>query len=164
MLDQELISLVKKIKIKVLEKNYTIAVAESCTGGLVSGCLTSIPGASDYFSTGIVSYSNEAKISILKVPQGVLDQFGAVSEETAKFMAIGVSNIAKSNIAISVTGIAGPGAGTDKKPVGTICFGMYANKILTSSTEYFSGNREEIRYLASRHALVLILEELNSIK
>lgn len=159
-LDKDLLQLVEKIKIKSSEKNYTISVAESCTGGLISGYLTAVPGSSVYFATGIVSYSNEAKINILKVPQDILDKFGAASEETAKSMAIGISNIANSNIAISATGIAGPDGGSDKKPVGMICFGIYANKIVTSNSHYFSGSREEIRHLACKQALLLILNNL----
>ena len=160
MMDQELLALVEKIKIKSSKKNYTISVAESCTGGLVSWYLTSIPGSSRYFVTGIVSYSNEAKINILKVSEHILNQFGAVSEETAKSMAIGISNIVNSNIALSVTGIAGPDGGSDKKPIGTVCFGLCKDKTLTSSTSYFSGNREEIRHLACKQALLLILDNL----
>jgi PncC family amidohydrolase len=107
-----------------------------------------------------VSYSNEAKINILKVSEHILNQFGAVSEETAKSMAIGISNIVNSNIALSVTGIAGPDGGSDKKPIGTVCFGLCKDKTLTSSTSYFSGNREEIRHLACKQALLLILDNL----
>ena len=160
MMDQELLALVEKIKIKSSKKNYTISVAESCTGGLVSWYLTSIPGSSRYFVTGIVSYSNEAKINILKVSKHILNQFGAVSEETAKSMAIGISNIVNSNIALSVTGIAGPDGGSDKKPIGTVCFALCKDKTLTSSTSYFSGNRKEISHLACKQALLLILDNL----
>ena len=95
-LDPALIKLVEKIKTKSLEKNYTISVTESCTGGLLSGYLTAIAGASHYFDTSIISYSNKAKINILKIPKNILNLFGAVSEETAQSM-VGSLNILLSN-------------------------------------------------------------------
>jgi nicotinamide-nucleotide amidase len=159
-LDPTLIELVEKIKTKSSEKKYTISVAESCTGGLLSAYLTAIAGASHYFDTGIISYSNQAKFNILKVPEHILNLFGAVSEETAQSMAIGLSTIVNSNIIVSVTGIAGPDGGSEYKPIGTVCFGIYADKILASNSYYFLGNREEIRKLACRQALLLILSHL----
>lgn len=161
-LDPTLLELVEKIKIKSLKNNCTISVAESCTGGLVAGYLTAIDGASNYFDTGVISYSNEAKINILKVPEHILDRFGAVSEETAQSMAAGLSRIIfnKKNIILSITGIAGPTGGSKQKPIGTTCFGVYANKILSSKTYCFSGNRQTIRLLACKQALLLILENL----
>ena len=160
-LDPALIKLVEKIKTKSLEKNYTISVTESCTGGLLSGYLTAIAGASHYFDTSIISYSNKAKINILKIPKNILNLFGAVSEETAQSMVIGLSSIVDSNIILSITGIAGHDGGSNQKPVGTVCFGLYANKMLTSNTYHFSGNREEIRHLACKQALLLILKNLD---
>lgn len=102
MLDQKLIELVKQIK--SLTKGRFISTAESCTGGLVSSYLTSISGSSDYFATGIVSYSNAAKMKLLNVSSKTLDEFGAVSEEVAKEMAVGSLKVAGSDIAVSVTG------------------------------------------------------------
>jgi PncC family amidohydrolase len=159
-LDPDLISIVEKIKAKSLEKNYTISVTESCTGGLISSYLTAIDGSSDYFDTGIITYSNKAKINILKIPENILDIFSAVSEEVAKYMATGLSAIVDSDIILSITGIAGSSGGSKQKPIGTICFGIYADKIVRSNTYYFSGNRNEIRHLACKQALLLILSHL----
>jgi PncC family amidohydrolase len=160
MLDEELIKLAAQIKIKALQKAYIISTAESCTGGLVSGYLTSIPGSSAYFNTGVVSYANEAKIKLLKVPEEILTKFGAVSIQTAQQMAIGVQNLSNSNISISVTGIAGPDGGSNQKPIGTVCFGLSVNQEVTTYIYHFSGDRNEIRLLATKQALLLILEAL----
>lgn len=116
---------------RILKKNKTkIAVAESCTGGLISYNLTKLPGASKYFMTGIVSYSDKSKIDLLKVRQRTLTKYGAVSSETCKEMCKNLLKISKSNIAISVTGIAGPGGGTKKKPIGLVYVGICSKKKL----------------------------------
>jgi nicotinamide-nucleotide amidase len=104
----------------LIQKNQKVSVAESCTGGYLSHLFTSIPGSSAYFMGGIVSYSNEAKMEVLKVKQETLTKFGAVSEETVKEMAIGAKNLLKTDYAISTSGIAGPDGGTPEKPVGTV--------------------------------------------
>ena len=158
MLDQKLIELVKQIK--SLTKGRFISIAESCTGGLVSSYLTSISGSSDYFATGIVSYSNAAKMKLLNVSSKTLDEFGAVSEEVAKEMAVGSLKVAGSDIAVSVTGVAGPGGGTKNKPVGMVCFGVTDNDKVTSVTHYFSGTRAEIRQQSCEVCLRLILDIL----
>ena len=158
MLDKELIIIANQIKHQAIEKNYTISVAESCTGGLIAAYLTSVPGSSGYFSSGIVSYSNDAKIKLLNVPTNILTNFGAVSKETAECMAVGVQKLMGTNIAISVTGIAGPDGGSKTKPVGMVCFGLCGSGLTNSSTHYFTGKREEIRHLACRQALLMILD------
>lgn len=158
MLDQKLIELVKQIK--SLTKGRFISTAESCTGGLVSSYLTSISGSSDYFATGIVSYSNAAKMKLLNVSSKTLDEFGAVSEEVAKEMAVGSLKVAGSDIAVSVTGVAGPGGGTKNKPVGMVCFGVTDNDKVISVTHYFSGTRVEIRQQSCEVCLRLILDIL----
>lgn len=115
----------------ILKKNKTkVAVAESCTGGLISYNLTKIPGASKYFMTGIVSYSNKSKIELLKVRQKTLIKYGSVSPETCKEMCKNLLRITKSNIAISVTGVAGPDGGTKKKPIGLVYIGICSKKKL----------------------------------
>ncbi len=116
---------------KILKKNkIKVAVAESCTGGLISYNLTKIPGASKYFMTGIVSYSNKSKIKLLKVRQRTLTKYGSVSPETCKEMCKNLLKITKSNIAISVTGVAGPDGGTKKKPIGLVYIGICSKKNL----------------------------------
>lgn len=120
MFDRDLLDLVEQIKERMVARHLTISVAESCTGGLLSSCLTAIEGASNYFSYGFVTYSNQAKISLLNIPSQIIEQFGSVSKEVAESMAIGAMNKAKSSIAIAITGIAGPGGGALEKPVGTV--------------------------------------------
>ncbi len=157
-LNPEIIKLVEKIKVKLVQKKQRIATAESCTGGLLSAYLTAVSGSSLYFGTGVVSYSNDAKIKLLKVPPSILSEHGAVSAETAKYMALGVQNIADSDIAIAITGIAGPDGGSKEKPVGTVCFGLYANKRVETFMHHFLGDRDEVRYQACKMALMRILD------
>ena len=134
----------KKLTELLTSKSMTIAVAESCTGGSLSSSLTSIPGASIYFNCGFISYSNESKINMLNVnPQSIVI-FGAVSEKVANEMAMGAGQNSKSNLAISVTGIAGPSGGTPEKPVGMVCFGFYVKGNVSTTTQFFSGVRSEI--------------------
>lgn len=158
MLDKKLIELVYQIK--SLTKDKFISTAESCTGGLVASYLTSIPGSSKYFTSGIVSYSNDAKIKLLNVNSKTLDKFGAVSEEVAKEMAIGSLKIANSDIAVSITGIAGPEGITKNKPVGMVCFGIATSEEVKSTTHYFSGTRSVIRKKSCEIALKLILSSI----
>ena len=117
----------KKLTELLISKNMSIAVAESCTGGLLSSSLTSIPGASSYFNCGFITYSNESKIKMLNVDSQTIELFGAVSEKVAYEMAVGAGQNSQSDLAISVTGIAGPSGGTAEKPVGMVCFGFYVN-------------------------------------
>ena len=106
------------------EKKATVAVAESCTGGLIANQLTDIPGSSDYFLFSGVTYANEAKKKILGVPANILKKHGAVHPETARHMARGVQKVSGADYAIATSGIAGPGGGSDDKPVGTLCVGL----------------------------------------
>ena len=134
----------KKLTEILILKNMTIAVAESCTGGSLSSSLTSIPGASRYFNCGFITYSNESKINMLNVDAQTIELFGAVSEKVAYEMAIGAGQNSQSDLAISVTGVAGPSGGTPDKPVGMVCFGFYVKGDVSTSTQFFSGARSEI--------------------
>ena len=134
----------KKLTELLISKNMSIVVAESCTGGLLSSSLTSIPGASSYFNCGFITYSNESKIKMLNVDSQTIELFGAVSERVAYEMAVGAGQHSQSNLAISVTGIAGPSGGTAEKPVGMVCFGFYVEGEVSTSTQFFSGVRSEI--------------------
>ena len=134
----------KKLSELLISKNMSIAVAESCTGGLLSSSLTSIPGASSYFNCGFITYSNESKIKMLNVDSQTIELFGAVSERVAYEMAVGAGQHSQSNLAISVTGIAGPSGGTAEKPVGMVCFGFYVEGEVSTTTQFFSGVRSEI--------------------
>lgn len=144
----------------LVEKNMTIAVSESCTGGMVSSKLINYPGISQSFLEGCVTYSNEAKMKRLGVKKDTLDKFGAVSEETAIEMARGVAKSLGANIGVSTTGIAGPGGGTDEKPVGLVYIGLYINGEIKVKKCNLAGSREKIRSRATSEALNLVRTEL----
>ena len=144
------------------ERGWHIATAESCTAGWASGQIVNYPGASKVLEGGFVTYSNEAKMALLGVKKETLDQYGAVSEETAAEMAAGAARVLKTETAISITGIAGPGGGSKEKPVGTVCIGVYCNGTIRTQRYQFSRNREANRRLSVVRALdmlrVIILE------
>jgi len=138
------------------EKRLTIAVAESCTGGLIANRLTDVPGSSVYFERGLVTYSNEAKIQLLGVPPEIIEQHGAVSEETARLMAEGVRRIAKTALGLSSTGIAGPAGGTKEKPVGTVYVAL-ADGAQTICRHYaYRWDRKRNKLVSSEAALFLL--------
>ncbi len=137
----------------LIERNFTISVAESCTGGLLSATLINYPGISEVFIEGCVTYSNEAKIKRIGVNKETLEQFGAVSEEVAKEMVEGIARTFNTNVAISTTGIAGPGGGTDTKPVGLVYIGIYINGKTGINKYIFSGSRQEVRLKTVEKAL-----------
>ncbi|UWD47827.1 competence/damage-inducible protein A [Clostridioides difficile] len=137
----------------LVEKNLTIAVAESCTGGLVSSSLINYPGISSVFLEGCVTYSNEAKMKRLGVKKETLEDFGAVSEQTAIEMAEGVAKGLGANIGISTTGVAGPGGGTEEKPVGLVYTAIYINGKTIVKKNIFNGDRRKIRLRATRDLL-----------
>ncbi len=135
------------------ERHLTISVAESCTGGLIGHLLTNVPGSSDYFLGGMITYSNESKIGLLGVSSKTLVTQGAVSDPTVQEMARGVRERLKSNIGLSVSGIAGPEGGTVKKPVGTVYIGLAADDKVLSGKYRFQGMREEIKLNTAMMAL-----------
>lgn len=141
--------------------NVSLVTAESCTGGLVAGCLTAVPGASDVFAYGFITYANEAKTKILGVPEALLADPGpgAVSEEVARAMAEGAKRTASAGLALAVTGIAGPDGGTAEKPVGLVHMAASAKETLHERHQ-FSGSRDEIRLAAVAAALELGLKAL----
>lgn len=145
------------------ENKKSVATAESCTGGMVSKFLTDVAGSSEVFLGSVVSYANSVKENVLGVSSETLEKYGAVSENTAKEMAEGVRRVMKSDIALSTTGIAGPGGGTPEKPVGTVCFGITSDKGTKTYTKHFGEtlSRHEIRHKATEFALSLITEEAN---
>ena len=146
-------------------RGFMLVLAESCTGGMVAQVVTSVAGSSAWFDRGFVTYSNAAKIEMLGVLTETIEKFGAVSEETAKEMALGCLKKAAlknshAQIAVSVTGIAGPDGGSADKPVGTVCFGFAFNGQITTITQSFSGNRQQIRQQAVRFVLASLNETL----
>ena len=144
----------------LLENKKTVSFAESCTGGNIAAAITDIPGSSLYFKSSVVTYSNESKMKLLGVKEETLTNFGAVSKETAKEMAEGVLKLSDSDYAFSVTGIAGPGGGTKKKPVGLVYIGS-ADKKKTESFKFnFSGTRKDIRKRTVNTVLDLLRRKL----
>ncbi|MGL4109931.1 competence/damage-inducible protein A [Clostridium sp. LP20] len=137
----------------LVKKGLKIATAESCTGGMIASRLVSFPGISEVFLEGAVTYSNEAKIRTLKVKSETLDIFGAVSEETAKEMAIGIAKRTGADISVVTTGIAGPGGGTDNKPVGLVYIGLYYKGDVRAWRYVFNGDRNNVRTRATITAL-----------
>lgn len=147
------------------ERGLMLAMAESCTGGMVAEAITSIPGSSAWFDRGFVTYSNAAKIDMLDVSAKTLEEFGAVSEQTAAEMAIGALKNSAAQIAGSITGIAGPDGGTPAKPVGTVCFAWASHSTQTSTcTRRFEGDRKSVRQQAAIFMLAGLIEKLNSVR
>lgn len=144
------------------EKGMTVATAESCTAGLISAHIADIPGSSDVLLGGVVSYANEVKTKVLGVPAEVIEKFGAVSEPCARAMADGVRCLTGASVSVSVTGIAGPGGGTDEKPVGTVCFGVSDVSGTETFTEHFdkTADRQTIRELTVIEAMTKVLEKV----
>ncbi len=162
MLSQELIDLAQRVVAENRAAGKRIAVAESCTGGLVSAALTEVPGASDIFEAGFITYSNEAKQSMLSVHEDVLDTFGAVSIAVAWAMAQGALQKSNADVAVAITGIAGPGGGSEKKPVGTVVFararrGADPNEVVADMKMFEDLGRSTIRCQAALCALELLL-------
>lgn len=137
----------------LFERNLKIAVAESCTGGKIGDMITDVPGASRYFVGGVIAYSNEAKIDILSVPREIIERYGAVSEECAREMAIGVANLFQADLAIATTGIAGPTGGSKEKPVGLVYIAIKIGDKVIVKRYVFKGSREEIKRKIAERAL-----------
>ena len=148
-------ALAAKLGSVLLAGGLRVATAESCTGGLVAGAITSVAGSSDWFERGFVTYSNEAKTELLGVPRALLDAHGAVSEAVAAAMAAGALAHSHADLAVAVTGIAGPGGGTPGKPVGTVCFAWARRGGGAPSvrTEHLAGDRAAVREASVRIAL-----------
>ncbi|WP_352407741.1 competence/damage-inducible protein A [Acetoanaerobium noterae] len=144
----------------LIEQNLSISVAESCSGGLLAGRLINYPGISKVFKEGFITYSNESKINTLGVDSKILSKYGAVSEEVAKQMAKGAADRAKSDIALSITGIAGPDGGTDEKPVGLVYIGLYLLGEVKVMKMDSWGSRDNVRRRAVSQALDMLRREL----
>ena len=143
---------------KLIKKNLKISVAESCTGGLLASKITSISGASKIFNLGLVTYSNQSKIKILKINEKIIKKYGAVSHECCLAMVKNLSKISKANISVSITGIAGPKGGTKQKPVGLVYIGIKkGNKTQINKCLFKSKKRSSIQKATVKKALELIL-------
>lgn len=163
-LNQELVALARRVVEENRRIGRTFALAESCTGGLVSAAITEIPGCSEVFEASFVTYSNEIKQELLKVSQDVLETFGAVSIATAWGMAQGALANTHAHVAVAITGIAGPGGGSDQKPVGTVVFaraerGGSPDKIIADFKQFEDEGRSAIRLQAALCALELLLPD-----
>lgn len=156
--DQSLSDLAKELGEVLGQRGWTCATAESCTGGWVAKVLTDIAGSSQWFSGGLVTYTNEAKQALLGVPQEILVTQGAVSLETVTAMAQGALPALQCDLTIAVSGIAGPGGATPGKPVGTVCFGLADAAISRAWIEQFEGDREAVRRASVAFALQKMLE------
>jgi len=165
-MNSSMISLVQQLAQTLLANKLKIALAESCTGGLLAAHLTSLAGSSDWFERGFVTYSNQAKEGSIGVPKELIERYGAVSEEVAKAMAEGVLNHSLAQVSVAITGIAGPGGGSANKPVGMVCFawGITVNDLIQtrSQTKQFSGDRLSIREQACVYAIESLLEQLTT--
>ncbi len=150
-------NLSNKVVQKLIKKKLKVSFAESCTGGLLSSSITSISGSSKIFNLGLVTYSNKAKIDILKVPKKIINKYGAVSKECCLSMVKNLSKISKANISVSITGIAGPNGGTKLKPVGLVYIGVKkGNKIITKKNLFKNKNRISIQKVTVSTALNII--------
>lgn len=144
----------------LLKKRLVLATAESCTGGLISAACTDLAGSSDWFERGFISYSNAAKTELLGVKPELLARFGAVSEEVAQAMALGALSHSVAQVALAVTGVAGPGGGSVSKPVGMVCFGFAVPGQVFSATRHFEGDRSAVRAASVHYALQVLLARL----
>jgi nicotinamide-nucleotide amidase len=144
----------------LLKHNYVISVAESCTGGLIQELLTSIPGASKIYKGGVIAYDNDVKMCQLKVSKETLDNYGAVSSDTAKEMALGIKNLFNSNIGLSVTGIAGPDGATPEKPIGLVYIGIAFGEQILAHKVVFNGDRNSIRHKAAEYSILTVIDML----
>lgn len=142
------------------ERNFTVSCAESCTGGGIAYAITGVAGSSAWFNQSWVTYSNLAKQQQLGVPSQILEEYGAVSKQTALAMIAGVLAHSEADLAVSVTGIAGPGGGSEDKPVGLVWFGFAINGSQITVAQQFTGNRKAIRQQAINFALTFLIERL----
>jgi len=156
-------ALAERIAAALLKKRAMLATAESCTGGWAAQALTAIAGSSRWFERGFVTYSNAAKEEMLGVRPQTLARHGAVSEETAREMALGALAHSRADVALAITGVAGPSGGSAEKPVGTVCFAWAAKGALArSETRRFAGDREAVRRQSVERALHGVLELLDA--
>ncbi len=154
-LNKKIVSLLKRKKLK-------LALAESCTGGMLSSKITAVSGSSKVFELGLVTYSNQAKINILKVPKKIIEKHGAVSMQCCLSMVNNLSKISKSKVCVSITGIAGPKGGSKQKPVGLVYIGLKSGKkIMINKSQFKNKGRSSIQKAAVKKSLNLILKLIN---
>lgn len=159
--DRDLLQMSRRVAERLLAERWRLVTAESCTGGWIAKALTDVAGSSDWFDSGYVTYSNSAKVRDLGVSEGTLASHGAVSEATVREMATGALRVSGAEVAIAVSGIAGPDGGTPEKPVGLVWFCVAVRRgaanELVSKAQVYPGDREEVRRRAVEYALQLVL-------
>ena len=146
----------------LIKNGWMLATAESCTGGLIAASCTDLAGSSTWFERGFVSYANAAKTEMLGVDAALIDAYGAVSEPVAHAMAVGALAHAHAQVAIAVTGVAGPSGGSADKPVGTVWFGFALGDSVSTELKHFAGDRAAVRQATVRHALARVVDLLNA--
>jgi len=154
--------LAEKLGRRLKRAKAMLVTAESCTGGWAAQVVTSVAGSSDWFERGFVTYSNAAKRELLGVRKSTLEKHGAVSEQTAREMALGALGRSRGTVALAITGVAGPSGGSAAKPVGTVCIAWARGRRVVSETGHFSGDRESVRRQSVVRALEGVLEALDS--
>ena len=154
-IEEQVFELLKK-------NNITLTTAESATGGMIASMLVNVPGISEFFQEGYVTYSNDAKIKMIGVDRNVIDTYGVVSRETAENMAVSVAKTAGTDASLSVTGVAGPDGGTKDCPVGTVYIGCYYLGKVVTEHHIFSGTRMDVRISAAKRALELLIACINT--
>jgi len=154
------VSPVEELARLLRERQWMLSTAESCTGGMIAAACTDVPGSSEWFDCGVVSYSYESKTELLGVDPAVLQAHGAVSEVVARAMAFGVVRRSRARAAVAVTGIAGPGGGMPLKPVGTVWFAYMVDGQLSSEMRHFDGDRGAVRRATVQHALQALVERI----
>jgi len=145
----------------LIKKAWMLCTAESCTGGLLGAACTDLSGSSQWFERGFITYSNASKVELLGLDPALIERYGAVSEPVARAMAMGARSHSLAQVAVAVTGIAGPGGATPDKAVGTVCFGfVWGSEQISTEVCHFAGDRAQIRQAAVHHGLTRLVEIL----
>lgn len=152
--------IVSQLSVRLIFKQLKVATVESCTGGWIGKALTDLAGSSDWFAGGLITYTNASKSALVEVPESVLEKYGAVSLEVADAMASGAQKHFPGCVTVAVTGIAGPGGGSDNKPVGTVCIATCLNGSVNARKFQFDGNRNDVRLATVEQALRMVLETI----
>jgi nicotinamide-nucleotide amidase len=152
--------LVSKLSVRLIFKSLKVVTVESCTGGLIGQTLTEQAGSSSWFAGGLLTYTNQSKTRLAGVDPLLIDKYGAVSEQVAEAMAIGVHQYFDQCVSVSVSGIAGPSGGSKDKPVGTVCIATVLNNKSRVKRFHFSGDRQKIRHQATEQALIMLLDAI----
>jgi nicotinamide-nucleotide amidase len=160
--DRVTIETSKRLAAALQDRAWMLATAESCTGGLIAAACTELPGSSNWFERGFVTYSDEAKIELLGVDAAAIAAHGAVSEAAVRAMALGAVRHSRAQVSVAVTGIAGPAGGSQDKPVGTVWFGFMVDGLLSSEMKRFAGDRAAVRAATVEHALAGLLLRLGT--